>query len=130
MEMKPMLKSLLWLFGSVLCCTVAYNGCSSLHDLENQAVKDVLANPRQFNNREIAVTGVVGNNFAVMGLGYFRLLGDDGSALTVLSNQGMPAQGKRVTIHGTLRQAYAIGRDQMVVLVETPKPEPEPKKTS
>jgi hypothetical protein len=40
----------------------------------------------------------------------------------------MPAQGKHVTIHGTLHQAYAIGRDQMVVLVETPKQLPmEPK---
>jgi hypothetical protein len=130
MEMKPMLKSLLWLFGSALCCTVAYNGCTSLHDLGNQAVKDVLANPRQFTNREIAVSGVVGNNFAVMNMGYFRLLGDEGSALTVLSSQGMPAQGTRVTIHGTLHQAYSIGRDQMLVLVETPKQAVEPKKSS
>jgi hypothetical protein len=90
----------------------------------------VITNPRQFTDRQIAVSGVVGSNFAVMGLGYFQLRGDDGSLLTVLSNQGMPMQGKKVTIHGTLHQAYAIGRDQMLVLVETPKPEPEPKKTS
>ena len=76
------------------------------------------------------MAGVVGNNFAVMGLGYFQLLGDDGSMVLVLSNQGMPMQGKQVTIHGTLHQAYAIGRNQMLVLVETPKSEPEPKKTS
>jgi hypothetical protein len=128
--MKPMIKSLLWLIGSTLCCTVAYHGCSSLHDLGDQTVKDVITNPRQVTDRQLAVSGVVGNNFAVMGLGYFQLQGDDGSVLTVLSNQGMPMQGKKVTIHGTLHQAYAIGRAQMLVLVETPKPAPEPKKTA
>jgi len=125
-----MMKPLLWLIGGTLCFSVAYHGCSSLHDLGDQTVKDVITNPRQFTDRQIAVSGVVGNNFAVMGLGYFQLLDDDGGVLTVLSNQGMPMQGKRVTIHGTLHQAYAIGRDQMLVLVETPRLEPKPKKIS
>jgi hypothetical protein len=88
-------------------------------------VKEVAGNPRQFTNREIGVTGVVGNNFAVMNIGYFLLLGQDGSQLTVLSNQGNPAPGSQVTIYGTLHQAYAIGSKQMVVLVEKPKPAPE-----
>ena len=73
-----MMKSLLWLIGSTLCCAVTYQGCSSLRNLGDQAVKDVLANPREFNYREIAVAGTVGNNFAVMGVGYFQLVGDDG----------------------------------------------------
>lgn len=49
--------------------------------------------------------------------------------LTVVSNQGMPAQGRRITVRGTLHQAYAICRDQMLVLVETPKTAAELKKT-
>jgi hypothetical protein len=59
----------------------------------------------------------------VMRLGYFQLQGDDDSVLTVLSNRGIPLQGKPVTIHGTLHQAYAVGQDQMLVLVEIPNPE-------
>lgn len=124
-----MMKSLLWLIASTLCCTVSYRSCSGQRDLGDQPVKEVVTNPRQFTDRQIAVSGVVGNNFAVMGMGYFQLVGDDGSVLTVLSNQGMPAQGKRVTIRGTLHQAYAIGPQQMLVLVETPKQASEPKKT-
>ena len=112
---------LMLLIGSALCCAIVFRGCSSSQDLGGQTVKDVVGNPRQFTDREVAVAGIAGNSFAVMGLGYFQLLGDDGSVLTILSNQSAPTQGKRVTVRGTLHQAYAIGQEQMLVLVETPK---------
>ena len=123
-----MIKSLLWMIASALCCTVAYQGCSSPRELGNQDVKELVTNPRQFTNREVAVAGTVGNNFAVMGHGYFQLLGDDGSVLTVLSNKGMPIQGKKVTVQGKLHQAYSVGREHLLVLVEAANPKPEVKK--
>jgi len=117
-----MMKSLLLLAGSILCCTVAFHAWSSRHDPAEQTVKDIVTNPRQFTSTVVAVSGVVGDNVAVLGLGYFQLLGDDGSMLIVLSDQGVPPQGKRVIISGTVDQAYSIGREQMLVLIETPKP--------
>jgi hypothetical protein len=124
-----MKKLLLLLIGSVLCCTVVFRGCIGISDLGTPTVKEVISNPRQFTDREIVITGVVGKTFAIMNMGYFELFGDDASVLTVLSNRGMPMQGKRISVRGTLHQAYALGSDQMLVFVETPKPNPVGKET-
>jgi hypothetical protein len=117
------MKKLLFLvIGGVFCFAWFLRDRINIGDLANPTVQEVVHDPRSFTGREIAVAGVVGNNFAVMGLGYYELIGPDGSALTVLSNQGAPAQGKRITVRGRLHQAYALGSNQALVLVETPKP--------
>ena len=116
-----MKKALLLLIGTVLCCAWFFRDRINVGDLGSPTVQEVVHDPRSLTGREIAVTGVVGNNFAVMGLGYYVLLGTEGNSLTVLSREGAPAQGKRVTVRGTLHQAYALGSDQVLVLVESPK---------
>jgi len=88
-----------------------------------QSVHDVLADAQQLIGRDINVTGVVGDSVAVLGVGGFEVKGNDGSILLVVSGSGVPLEGTQVTIRGVLRQAYASGNAQKLVLVED-SPEP------
>lgn len=85
------------------------------------SVHDVINNSHQLIGTEITVTGVAGDSLAILGAGGFQLRGEDGSILIVLSSHGMPSAGIRITVHGTLRQAFAAGSEQEMILVETPE---------
>jgi hypothetical protein len=117
-----MMKTILFLIGITTVCLVLF-WTHSLPGLGgDHTVKELLANPREFFDKEVTVTGVVGDAFAVMGTGYFQLKDADGSELAVLSKRGIPAQGQKTSVRGTLRQALAVGSVQMLVFVESPKP--------
>jgi hypothetical protein len=85
------------------------------------SVHEVINNSHQLIGTEITVTGVTGDSLAILGAGGFQLRDEDGSILIVLSSHGMPLAGSRITVHGTLRQAFAAGTEQEMILVETPE---------
>jgi hypothetical protein len=91
-----------------------------------QSVHDVLAYAPELIGRDITVSGVAGNNLALLGVGGFEIKGADGSTLTVVSSEGVPLAGSQVTIHGVLRQAFASGTLEKLVLVEEPVESKEP----
>lgn len=82
------------------------------------SVHDVLADAPQLIGKDITVTGVAGSSVALLGVGGFAIKGGDNSTLLAVSRSGVPLQGTRVRIHGVLRQAYASGRVQELVLIE------------
>jgi len=89
------MKTILFLIGITAVCLVLF-WTHSLPGLGgDHTVKELLANPREFFDKQVTVTGVVGDTFALMGTGYFQLKDADGSGLAVLSKRGIPAQGRR-----------------------------------
>jgi len=93
-----------------------------------QSVHAVLANAPHLIGSDITVSGVAGNSLAVLGVGGFVIKGTDGSTLTVVSGEGVPLAGTPVTVHGVLRQAFASGTTQKLILVEEPaEPQESPK---
>jgi hypothetical protein len=116
------MKTILVLIGITAVCLILFWTHSFPGGLGDHRVKELLANPREFFDKEVTISGVVGDTFAVMGTGYFQLKDEDGTELTVLSKRGIPAQGQKISVRGTLRQAYAVGAKQMLVFVEIPKP--------
>jgi hypothetical protein len=88
-----------------------------------QSVSDVLANAPQLIGKHIVVDGIAGNNVAIFGVGGFEIDGDGGSRLAVISSSGVPLTGTHVSIKGVLRQAWASGATQKLVLIQD-SPEP------
>lgn len=115
------MKTIVLLVGSAALCVFLYWTHSLPGSLRNYTVKDLLADPRDFYGKTVDVSGIVGDTFAVMGTGYFRLKDREGNQLMILSGQGTPVPGKPYTVHGSLRQAYAVGASQMLVFVEAPE---------
>jgi hypothetical protein len=86
--------ALLVLLGSAACASVTIN--------------KVLADPGQYRDREVNVSGEVTDSFSVGSRGAYRL--KDGSAqLWVVSDNGVPRNGARVVVTGKVREGFNLG---------------------
>ncbi len=87
---------------------------------EAMTVHDALANARQLIGKDITVMGTVEDNVAIFGVGSFEITSDDGNPLTVVSTAGVPLERTHVVVHGVLRQAFASGSSEKLILIEDP----------
>jgi hypothetical protein len=121
------MKKLLLLFLGAIAVTMVLMHYRGQAGGDGYTVGEVITNPRPLIGREITVFGVAGDSLSILGAGYFELKDQkaEGGSMTVLSNQGMPRAGEKVTVHGTLRQVYAAGAREGLVLVESPQQPPK-----
>jgi hypothetical protein len=71
-------------------------------------VNKLMAQPSRYYHREVALTGDVVKSLGVLGHGIYQL--DDGTGtIWVYSTRGMPRQGARVKVWGTIRDVVDLG---------------------
>ncbi len=92
-------------------------GCTKVREQVSPQIADIISNPRNFDGKEVQITGVVTDAFSFYRAGYFRLSDGTGS-IAVVTTQISPRQGEQVEARGVVEQAYTIGSDQMLVIVE------------
>ena len=80
-------------------------------------VEEVLAQPAKFQGKRVCVKGTVEKPLVALVAGYFRLRGEKGGVIYVVSTQGVPSAGAKVTVCGTFREAYRIGHMSLPVLL-------------
>lgn len=85
--------ALVTLVGSAACAT---------------SINSVLADPSRYRNRDVKLSGSVEESYSVADRGFYRL--DDGTGqLWIVSEHGVPRNGARVSVHGTIRDAFNLG---------------------
>ena len=85
--------AILTLLGSAACAT---------------SINSVLADPSRYRNRDIRLSGSVEESYSVADRGFYRL--DDGTGeLWIVSEHGVPRNGARVSVRGTIRDAFNLG---------------------
>jgi hypothetical protein len=85
--------ALMALVGSTACAT---------------SINRVLADPSHYRNREVKISGRVVDSYSLIDRGIFRV--EDGSgALWVVSDHGVPRDGARVSVRGTIREGFNLG---------------------
>ena len=72
------------------------------------SINSVLADPSRYRNREVKISGRVADSYSVANRGFYRLEDRTGH-LWVLSDQGVPRTGARVSVRGTIRDAFNLG---------------------
>ncbi len=88
-----LLVALLTLLGSAACAT---------------SINSVLADPSRYRNRDVKLSGSVEESYSVADRGFYRL--DDGTGeLWIVSEHGVPRNGARVSVRGTIRDAFNLG---------------------
>jgi len=98
---------------------VVASGCAT-------SIRQVMADPSHYRNREVKVSGHVADSYSIVGRGAYRLE-DDSGQLWVVSDRGVPRKGAHVTVRGTIREGFDLGglQDRIrlpiggVVLIET-----------
>jgi len=82
--------------------TLAATACAS------KTINSVLADPSRYRNREVKLSGSVVDSYSVVGRGAYRI-DDRTGQLWVVSTQGTPRTGARVTVKGTIRDGFDLG---------------------
>jgi hypothetical protein len=74
---------------------------------EQKSISQIKADPSRYANREVAVDGTVVRSFSVLGRGAFEI--EDGTGkLWVVSEKGVPREGSKVLVKGTIRDAFNL----------------------
>jgi hypothetical protein len=76
---------------------------------EEKSINQIKADPSRYANKEVGVVGRVVQSYSVLGKGAYEI--DDGTGkLWVVSDRGVPREGAKVAVRGTIRDAYNIGK--------------------
>jgi hypothetical protein len=76
---------------------------------EQKTINQIMANPSHYSNREVGIVGRVVQSYSVLGTGAYEV--DDGTGkLWIVSDKGVPREGARVAVRGTIRDAYNVGK--------------------
>jgi len=75
---------------------------------EQKTIHNILVDPRRYASQEVGVAGKVVRSYAVLDHGAYEV--DDGTGtLWVISKTGVPREGARVAVKGTIRDAFSLG---------------------
>ena len=75
---------------------------------EKKSINQILADPQRYANREVGIEGRVVKSYSVLGNGAYQV--DDGTGkLWVVSKTGVPREGARVAVKGTIRDGFNLG---------------------
>jgi hypothetical protein len=83
-------------------------------------IGDIAANPRKYVETEVTVSGEVTEVFSLLVLRYF-VVRDKTGEITVITERPLPAKGEKISITGTVQEAFSIGSVTRLVIVEGPK---------
>jgi hypothetical protein len=89
-------------------------GCTSLFATP---IKKILDNPRDYSGKAVTIAGEVTEAVGLVFVQYF-VLKDNTGEITVVTTKPLPRKGSRITVKGKVRQAFSIGDDQLIVVVE------------
>jgi hypothetical protein len=82
-------------------------------------IADIRNNPRQYADKEVTVSGEVTGTFSLVVIKYFTLRDSTGE-MTIVTQRPLPKEGERLKVRGTVREAFSIGSESLLVIVEQP----------
>ena len=74
----------------------------------SRSINQVLADPSRFTNKEVKLSGSVVDSYSVVGRGVYQL-DDKTGRLWIVSDNGVPRRGARVSVKGTVREGFGLG---------------------
>ncbi len=87
-------------------------------------IKEILDDPHDYGGKTVTIAGQVTEVTGLVFLKYF-VVQDKTGKITVITSRPLPKEGAGIKVTGTVREEFAIGDKQVIVIVEN-----EPKKPS
>ena len=88
--------------------------------LTSTKIGDIKNHPRDYADKEVTVSGEVTRTFSLLVVKYFTLRDSTGE-ITIITQRPMPKEGERLTVKGTVREAFSLGSAAMLVIEEKPE---------
>jgi len=73
-----------------------------------RTINKVLADPARYRNHDVKLSGSVVDSYSLVGRGAYQI-DDNTGKLWVVSDNGVPRKGARVTVKGTVREGFSLG---------------------
>jgi hypothetical protein len=80
-------------------------------------IREILDEPAKFDGSRVTIAGEVVDSTNLVVLKFYKVK-DASGTIAVVTPRAVPRPGARVRATGTVHQAFAIGKDQLTVLVE------------
>lgn len=90
--------------GVIFACNfvLLFLGCGT------KTINHVKADPSRYANKEVKLAGTVLESYSVLGKGAYQL--DDGTGkIWIVSTEGVPRKGARVSTKGKIKDGFNIG---------------------
>jgi hypothetical protein len=82
-------------------------------------IKDILDNPAAYEGKTVKVEGSVVDSANLLVVKYYHLE-DPTGRIVVVARRAVPLRGARVTVTGSVHQAFALGDQNLTVIFEEP----------
>lgn len=83
-------------------------------------IGDIHASPRQYDGKQVTVKGTVTEIADLVFVRYF-VVRDATGEIPVVTDRILPAKGETVTISGRVQEAFALGDQRLLVILESSK---------
>lgn len=103
---------------AILFSSLILSGCSGLF---STPIGKILADPRAYAGKTLTVSGEVTQIFSLVFIKYFRLKDETGE-IVIVTDKPLPKVGTKIRLKGTVQEAFSIGDQQLIVIVEQSKP--------
>ena len=103
---------------AILFSSLILFGCSGLF---STPIGKILADPRAYAGKTVTVSGEVTQIFSLVFIKYFRLRDETGEII-IVTDKPLPKVGTKIKVKGTAQEAFSIGDQQLIVIVEQGKP--------
>jgi len=81
-------------------------------------ISQILNQSDSFDGKKVSVRGIVEKRAGVLGAGAYTLADGDETIL-IVTKDGMPAMGEKLTVTGTFHQAFEFMNNDQVVIIES-----------
>ena len=81
-------------------------------------IADIRNDPRGYDGKSVTVAGEATRAANLLLLRTY-VVSDGSGEITVVTERAVPKTGERVRVRGTVKQAFAVGSAEMLVIVET-----------
>jgi hypothetical protein len=103
-----------------LALLVAVCGLCLVACPQRTTIAKINSDPARFAGKEVSIAGTVSGSFGALGTGVFEVDDGTGRMWVYSQNYGVPGNGARVAVTGTITQGFTFGgRSFAVILRET-----------
>jgi hypothetical protein len=89
-------------------------GCSGI---VTTPIDKIIQNPRAYEGKTVTVSGEVTEVFSLLVIKYF-VIRDATGEMVVITKKPLPQKGTRLKVKGTVEEAFSLGQNQLIVIVE------------
>lgn len=101
--------------GSLVVAALLVGSCSGLFPTP---IGKIQASPREFHGKRVTVKGTVTESVNLLFVKYF-MLRDESGEIPVVTERILPAKGETITAKGEVQEAFALGDQRWIVIVES-----------